>query len=602
MFTVLYILEVLLKIVALGLLLHPGSYLRDALNCMDFIVAMSGPLILAMDGVNIRSARLLRLARPLRTIRVLKSVRTFLYTIVSPTPLILDGLLVLFFIMFIFAVRGVGLWKNAYQQRCYLNTDAPKDMWVLASPPQYCSLSPSNALGQCREGVCAINRNIAEDAILNYDTVGNALLLVMKIVSLDEWPTDMFKGESTSNTTATALYFIFITIISSTITNNLMLAVLSIAISASRRKADGSHGLGLNQLCNSTIGPDNVTIGGSVNEAASLTVHVVPHMGAKVQTGLEMGSHHSPRKHITLGNVTISGEPLPVDPARCDQEGTQPEPALPVVVNTHWLTWPMSLTQGFGGAVSMVRDSVVGALGACHTYIAPSSAPAVRSDGFGPTTSIPVTIDDFARSMQLSMSAGTESSAMSTPATLRPSTAPLSAEALSGPSTEVTLDQLVASIAPEPVMTISAYALTLQTPGHNAVPRTPSSLDLSGSTTRSRSFTPAPGPPCPVPDAHANVQGSLDVTCSPQQRQRGLTGRPLPLPDAQVETEKPAEEPGRQAQRPKATVRSIITLALYLARKVLQKLVTSMLFNSFMTLTTVVNVVALAVVHFNQPE
>ncbi len=41
-FTVTFILEFLLKIIGMGFILEPGTYLRDGWNVIDFIVVVSG--------------------------------------------------------------------------------------------------------------------------------------------------------------------------------------------------------------------------------------------------------------------------------------------------------------------------------------------------------------------------------------------------------------------------------------------------------------------------------------------------------------------------------------------------------------------------------
>ena len=41
-FLVIFCVEALLKIVALGFILHRGSYLRNVWNIMDFVVVVTG--------------------------------------------------------------------------------------------------------------------------------------------------------------------------------------------------------------------------------------------------------------------------------------------------------------------------------------------------------------------------------------------------------------------------------------------------------------------------------------------------------------------------------------------------------------------------------
>ena len=48
-FTFIFAIEVLLKILDYGLVLHPGSYLREMWNCMDLIVVSCAITSFTMD-------------------------------------------------------------------------------------------------------------------------------------------------------------------------------------------------------------------------------------------------------------------------------------------------------------------------------------------------------------------------------------------------------------------------------------------------------------------------------------------------------------------------------------------------------------------------
>ncbi|GLD52431.1 voltage-dependent N-type calcium channel subunit alpha-1B isoform X3 [Lates japonicus] len=93
-FTGVFTFEMVIKMVDLGLLLHPGSYFRDLWNILDFIV-VSGALVAfafssfmgSQQGVTrgtkgkdistIKSLRVLRVLRPLKTIKRLPKLKLF---------------------------------------------------------------------------------------------------------------------------------------------------------------------------------------------------------------------------------------------------------------------------------------------------------------------------------------------------------------------------------------------------------------------------------------------------------------------------------------------------------------------------------------------
>ena len=70
-FLAVYLIEMVLKMIAMGFVMEPHSYLRDPLNILDFFVVMMGCFSLAMNSSNVASIRVIRILRPLRTLNSL---------------------------------------------------------------------------------------------------------------------------------------------------------------------------------------------------------------------------------------------------------------------------------------------------------------------------------------------------------------------------------------------------------------------------------------------------------------------------------------------------------------------------------------------------
>ncbi len=93
-FLILYTIEMVLKISALGFVFNKGAYLRDAWNILDFVIVFTAylPMVLSNDsGVNLSSLRSLRVLRPLRTISSVKNLKVLLRTLFSALPLLLGN-------------------------------------------------------------------------------------------------------------------------------------------------------------------------------------------------------------------------------------------------------------------------------------------------------------------------------------------------------------------------------------------------------------------------------------------------------------------------------------------------------------------------------
>lgn len=74
-FTVLFVVEAILKIAAFGFIIHKRSYLRDPWNILDFLVVIIGLVSLLPSVPNLKSLRTMRVLRPLRSINAIPSMK-----------------------------------------------------------------------------------------------------------------------------------------------------------------------------------------------------------------------------------------------------------------------------------------------------------------------------------------------------------------------------------------------------------------------------------------------------------------------------------------------------------------------------------------------
>ena len=74
--TVLFTIEMFLKILAQGFIIHYNAYLRDAWNWLDFIVVVTGIMeLMQLSWFKVRALRTLRVLRPLRSIKAFPKMR-----------------------------------------------------------------------------------------------------------------------------------------------------------------------------------------------------------------------------------------------------------------------------------------------------------------------------------------------------------------------------------------------------------------------------------------------------------------------------------------------------------------------------------------------
>lgn len=114
-FQALYTIEMVLKILGLGLIFNQGAYLRDYFNILDFFIVMSAYISMLdssdkNEGVSLASLRAFRVLKPLRAVNNIPGLRLIVQAILSALPLLKDTIIILIFFFLIFAIGGVNLF------------------------------------------------------------------------------------------------------------------------------------------------------------------------------------------------------------------------------------------------------------------------------------------------------------------------------------------------------------------------------------------------------------------------------------------------------------------------------------------------------------
>ncbi|GBO99757.1 Voltage-dependent calcium channel type D subunit alpha-1, partial [Eumeta japonica] len=179
--------ECVLKIIAYGFVLHPGAYLRNAWNSLDFTIVSIGAVTMILqdltkDLVDVKALRAFRVLRPLRLVSGVPSLQIVLNSILKAmVPLFHIAFLVLFVII-IYAIIGLELFSGALHDSCYNNvtnkrTDDP------------CNNDPDPNVGyKCGEGEqCVEGWEGPNFGITNFDHIGYSMLTVFQCITLEGW-------------------------------------------------------------------------------------------------------------------------------------------------------------------------------------------------------------------------------------------------------------------------------------------------------------------------------------------------------------------------------------------------------------------------------
>ncbi|GLD94981.1 hypothetical protein PINS_up003606 [Pythium insidiosum] len=119
-FTILFFVECLLKIIAMGLIGERGAYLLDPWNWIDFAVVFVG-IVAAIPGVpDVSGLRAFRVLRPLRFLNAVPGIKKLVTALLKSIPELLSVVAFLSFLFFLYGVTGVQLWSGVLHSRCRL--------------------------------------------------------------------------------------------------------------------------------------------------------------------------------------------------------------------------------------------------------------------------------------------------------------------------------------------------------------------------------------------------------------------------------------------------------------------------------------------------
>uniref|UniRef100_A0A8C7HUU5 Voltage-dependent L-type calcium channel subunit alpha n=1 Tax=Oncorhynchus kisutch TaxID=8019 RepID=A0A8C7HUU5_ONCKI len=249
-FLVIFTLECFLKIIAYGFVFHEGAYLRNAWNLLDFVIVFMGLFTIALDtinylagihmekggGLDMKALRAFRVLRPLRLVTGVPSLQVVMNSILKAMlPLLHIGLLV-FFMVTIYAIVGLELFKCKMHKTCYwtgtdimatLENERPAPC-AQAGNGRRCLLNGT----ECRSGWAGPNFGIT-----HFDNFGFAMLTVFQSITMEGWTDVLYWVNDAIGNEWPWLYFVTLILIGSFFVLNLVLGVLSGEFTKEREKA-----------------------------------------------------------------------------------------------------------------------------------------------------------------------------------------------------------------------------------------------------------------------------------------------------------------------------------------------------------------------------
>ncbi|XP_067852332.1 sodium channel protein type 4 subunit alpha-like [Heptranchias perlo] len=239
-FTAIYTLEVIIKVLARGFALHTFSYLRNPWNWLDFTVVLLAYLTLAFPKIPGLSA--LRAFRALKMIAILPGLKTIIGAIFKSARLLMEVLLLMMFVLLIIALFGLQIFKGVLTHKCIKDLEQGinitnkewgnyiqnKSNWLVTEDIDIMVCGNGTGTGRCPTNFTCIpgiglNPN---NGYTNFDNIGWALITAFQLITLDYW-------ENTYNLILRAsgayyiIFFIVVVMFGAHYIVNLVLAVVA---------------------------------------------------------------------------------------------------------------------------------------------------------------------------------------------------------------------------------------------------------------------------------------------------------------------------------------------------------------------------------------
>jgi len=115
--TLSFLIEMLTKLVSLGLIMDNGSYLRDTWNCMDCFIVHTSMLDLILSNVNLPFIKILRLLRTLRPLRVIShnvEMRLIVNSLFESFGALFNVVIVVFAVWLMFAIFAINIFAGKF--------------------------------------------------------------------------------------------------------------------------------------------------------------------------------------------------------------------------------------------------------------------------------------------------------------------------------------------------------------------------------------------------------------------------------------------------------------------------------------------------------
>uniref|UniRef100_H2ZHJ6 Sodium channel protein n=1 Tax=Ciona savignyi TaxID=51511 RepID=H2ZHJ6_CIOSA len=210
LFTALYTVEMIVKIIGRGFVLNQFTYLRDPWNWLDFIVVIIAYVTLLGTASNVSSLRTFRVIRAFKSVSIVPGLRTIVNALFHSMKPLGEVMFIMGFLLIIVSLIALQAYQGVLRRRCVIYP--PSGL----SDQQYFNFTHDSGLsdesnfndvdgeqvvcgnstgsGNFGCSICPVNYVCLPDVSdnpnyghTNFDHMGYALLTSFQLLTLDYW-------------------------------------------------------------------------------------------------------------------------------------------------------------------------------------------------------------------------------------------------------------------------------------------------------------------------------------------------------------------------------------------------------------------------------
>lgn len=235
-FTVLFSIEMLVKLLAEGLFFGPYAYLTSSWNYLDLFCLTFGWLKYLFDKNYMAVFRSARLLVPLTKLKFIRGLDVMTQCLLASVGQLLEVTAVLIFFFLFFSIIGLQLYMGEFEYRCKnVVTGLWEQTMYQYDPAGLCSTKAGSGR-QCDGNNGWKCTNYYENPWFNaisYDNIGTALLTTFVIVSRDGWTRIMYYLDDVA-AAPNRVYIIIIVLIGNLFLMNLVVALITLRFDKER--------------------------------------------------------------------------------------------------------------------------------------------------------------------------------------------------------------------------------------------------------------------------------------------------------------------------------------------------------------------------------